>query len=260
MRSRLAIPLAAAASITLTAASASAIPVDVTDGTLRPILVELETSSCSGAAGLIDPVGERASCLTAASDPAAVFGASVVGSFEVLAGVATVTIAGPDWEAIVASSQGISTGPTVPGVIPGTVSAAVLTFDAATGAPLSFGWTATLKIPVLLIDIPISGVLAAAPNDVYFATFFGNDLALNCVTGAGPTAPAPVAPQCTGTPVSHDPYDPLTGTITALAGVVNGIAREAWAPADFRLSALPEPGSLWLVASAALGLALLRRR
>jgi hypothetical protein len=73
-------------------------------------------------------------------------------------------------------------------------------------------------------------------------------------------APAPVVPQCTGAPVSHVAYDPATGTITALAGVVNGIAREAWAPADFRLSALPEPGSVLLVASALLGLGLLRHR
>ena len=43
-----------------------------------------------------------------------------------------------------------------------------------------------------------------------------NALALNCVGTGGP---APTAADCLGPPLTHQAYDPLTGTITALAGV-----------------------------------------
>lgn len=264
MSSRLAIPLAAAAIISLAAAPARAIPVDVTDGSLRPILIDLESTPCDPALGLADHAAGRAGCLTMASDPGAVFGTTIPGTFEVVAGIATVTVAAADWELILFGNQGMSTGPGVPGIVPGTTSDAILTFDPLSGAPLGWVWTSTIIVPFFGAT-PLAGVLAASPNDVYFRSLFGNDVALNCNAAPGLIAlpPNPLT-ECapTYTPVGHIPYDALTGTITALGGVGTGLIREAWAPADWRLSeaVVPEPGTLLLLAAFGAGLVRVRTR
>jgi hypothetical protein len=236
------------------AAPAGAVPVDLSDPTLRTIQVELEGSPCNPS------TPDIASCRIMASDPGAVFNTVLSASFEIVAGEAIVTIAGGDWQQVLYTQQGMgSTAPHAPGILPGTTSDAVLTFDVATGLPTAWDWTSTLHFSVLgmWLDIPLTNTMAPSPNDVYFRSFLGTPLALNCV-GVGGPAPGPG--QCTSLGETHLAYDPLTGTITALGAVANGIVRPAWGPADWRLSeVVPEPAPLVLLAAGALGLVRLGR-
>jgi hypothetical protein len=61
--------------------------------------------------------------------------------------------------------------------------------------------------------------------------------------------------------VSDAAYDAITGAIYANASsAVLAITPRGWGPADFRLSEVPEPGTLLLVGCGLLGLSAFGRR
>lgn len=252
---------------TLVAApAAQAIPVDVSDPTLRAISIDVETTSCDPVAGVANHAAERANCVTFASDPGATFGATLDAIFSVSGTTATVSVAAADWEQLLFANQGMSDGVSL-GIVPATTSDATLTFDTVTGDVLSWDWTSQI-IVVFLGQLAITGSLGSEPNDVYFRNVFGNFVSVNCNAVPGVIAIAPASPECDAaffTPVNHIPYDPVTGTITALVDVITGppqLIRAAWAPTDWRMNevVVPEPGAALLLGSFGASLAWLRSR
>jgi len=257
--------LAAAFAAWLGAPAARAIPVDVTDTATRNVLIEVETTSCDPVAGIANHAAERANCLTMASDLGAVFGTTLDAVFSVSGTTATVAVAAADWEQVLFLNQGMSVAGS-PGIVPFTTSDAVLAFDTTTGQVLSWGWTSQIVV-VIFGQLGITGSLDPGPNDVYFRDVFGNQVSVNCVAVPGALAIAPNATECAAggyTPVNNIPYDPATGTITALGNVITGppqLIRAAWAPTDWRLNeVVPEPSAGLLLGSAAAALALVSRR
>jgi hypothetical protein len=240
------------------AGAAGAVPVDFTNQTNRDVLVESESTSC--------PTGVQCSAPGVfASDPGASFtflpdtdsngrNAQIVFDDPANLGNATLIIDQPDWETGVIAAQGISENPQDPGVVPGSVTSYRILFDSA-GNVTGGGWSATLIAPVILVPLALQAQFTPGADGWYWFTIVGSLISISCANSNTPDAT-----QCAANTRAPVPYNPATGTFTGHFGVSNGFIPPAFAPADFRLSEVPEAGSLALLGAMIAGFAAYRRR
>ena len=190
-------------------------------------------------------------------------------------GTATVTVAAAVWEPIL--KFGLDS-PSLVTLTSGTVSDLVMDINIGTGDITSYSWTgnATTVLGAAALNVALlpgttanyySAEAASAPDAdgaVVWACGTGGFIALPANTpGVDPGSLGTCPPDATNpsATVSNAAYDAITGAIYANASsAVLSITPRGWGPADFRLSEVPEPGTLLLVGSGLLGLSAFGRR
>jgi hypothetical protein len=189
-------------------------------------------------------------------------------------GTATVTIDAAIWEPIL--KYGLDQAGLIT-VTPGTVSNLVMDINVGTGVMTNYAWTAN-AITALGPAVLNVALLGATANYYSAEAIAGPDAdgaaVWACGTGGVIAQPLnmPLAdPASSGTcppdstllspTVSDAAYDPITGAIYANASsAVLSLTPRGWGPADFRLSEVPEPGTLLLVGCGLPGLSAFGRR
>jgi hypothetical protein len=190
-------------------------------------------------------------------------------------GTATVTVAAAVWDPILRYT---TDNPGLVTITAGEVSDLVMDIDVGTGDITNFSWTANANTPLgpAVLNVALlpgttanyySAEAIAAPDAdgaVVWACGTGGVIGTpNNTPDADPGSLGTCPPDDTNLSdtVSNAAYDAITGAIYANASsAVLSLTPRGWGPADFRLSEVPEPGTLLLVGSGLLGLSAFGRR
>jgi hypothetical protein len=185
------------------------------------------------------------------------------------------TVPAPVWEAVLQAAVGVSDCATVNGVCTGSATAWSGIIDASTTGPPSVTptvlvgpltgtptyWNATFFSTILGTAIGLEGQ-GVDFDRPFYNDLVGNPFTLSCaglgVPGGGVHCPPTV-------PLISEPgliIGDVNGqnSLTAFTMTFNGVGRQVWAPFDFTLNEVPEPGTLLLLGAGITGLALLGRK
>jgi hypothetical protein len=268
----------AAAALLFLAASAQAgngpPTIDFSDPTARAVKIFAEVTPC---VNQNPPAGVSAAdpgCTVFAADATAAFSPTFFpGTLENLGATSwRLTVEAATWEAVVQSALGASNCVDQDGICTGTMTDLAMEFDSSqtgtdvhavnggTGGvppnPLVYWQAKFFSTDVGELDVGAQELDADRP---FYGDIVGDPYIISC---AGTGIPSPTGSLC-ALPLETEPGLTPSGangtTVTAFAMTFNGICRQVYAPLDWRLEEVPEPGRALLLLGGAITMLALAR-